>query len=234
MVLVGHSMGGLVSKLQTVDSGDAFWQTTSDHPFAELKADDDVTRSLANAYFFDPSPSVRRVVTIGTPHRGSQFANGTTRWLGHKLITLPAQMLHGRQQLLALNKRLLPARFADRDHDQHRLARARFADAAGAARRHARAVGVVPQRRRPRARPGLATLVRRTTATASCRSPVPGSTTCRSSRSQIVVPADHVNVHRHPQSILEVRRVLFEQLAELQNFPGGPETGSCAQRAAAI
>ena len=37
--------------------------------------------------------------------------------------------------------------------------------------------------------------------------------------SQIIVPADHMNVHRHPQSILEVRRVLFEQLAELQNFP---------------
>ena len=100
MVLVGHSMGGLVAKMQTVDSGDAFWKTTSDRPFAELKADDGVTRSLANAYFFDPSPSVRRVVTIGTPHRGSQFANGTTRWLGHKLITLPSKMLMGRQQLL--------------------------------------------------------------------------------------------------------------------------------------
>ena len=37
--------------------------------------------------------------------------------------------------------------------------------------------------------------------------------------SQIIVPADHMNVHRHPQSILEVRRILFEQLAELQHFP---------------
>jgi hypothetical protein len=37
--------------------------------------------------------------------------------------------------------------------------------------------------------------------------------------SQIVVPSDHGNVHRHPQSVLEVRRVLFEQLEELQNFP---------------
>ena len=38
MVLVGHSMGGLVSKLQTVDSGNRFWQTLSDKPFAELQA----------------------------------------------------------------------------------------------------------------------------------------------------------------------------------------------------
>ena len=27
MVLVGHSMGGLVSRLQTVDSGDGYWRT---------------------------------------------------------------------------------------------------------------------------------------------------------------------------------------------------------------
>jgi hypothetical protein len=39
--------------------------------------------------------------------------------------------------------------------------------------------------------------------------------------SQIIVPADHVNLHRHPESILEVRRILLEQLADLQAFPTG-------------
>jgi hypothetical protein len=34
------------------------------------------------------------------------------------------------------------------------------------------------------------------------------------------VPADHISVHRHPQSVLEVRRILFEQVAELKLFPG--------------
>jgi hypothetical protein len=43
-------------------------------------------------------------------------------------------------------------------------------------------------------------------------------------RSQIAVPADHMTVHRHPQSILEVRRILFEQIAELQDFPNRPGT----------
>jgi hypothetical protein len=41
----------------------------------------------------------------------------------------------------------------------------------------------------------------------------------RQLRSQIIVPSDHISVHRHPQSILEVRRVLFEQLSELESFP---------------
>jgi hypothetical protein len=48
-------------------------------------------------------------------------------------------------------------------------------------------------------------------------------------RSQITVPADHSGVHRHPQSVLEVRRVLFEQLAELQDFPHSYGTQVAAQ-----
>ena len=119
-----------------------------------------------------------------------------------------------------MNNGLLPPQFADRDHDQHRLALPRFADPAGAARRPSRA-------------PGFAI------TTSSATSPTSagdswfaddgdGVVSLASARldnmpqlrSQIVVPADHVNVHRHPQSILEVRRVLLEQLAELENFPG--------------
>jgi hypothetical protein len=37
--------------------------------------------------------------------------------------------------------------------------------------------------------------------------------------SEIVVPADHVNLHRHPRSVLEVRRILLEHLDELNSFP---------------
>jgi pimeloyl-ACP methyl ester carboxylesterase len=219
MVLVGHSMGGLVSKMQTVDSGDAFWKTTSDHPFAELKADDDVTRSLANAYFFDPSPSIRRVVTIGTPHRGSQFANRTTRWLGHKLITLPAQMLMGRQQLLAMNKGFFrpdsPIEITtsiDSLAPESPILPALLTAQPGPWLAYHNVVGREPDLgwRRWFVDDGDGVV-----SLASARlDDMPQL------RSQIFVPSDHVNVHRHPQSILEVRRVLLEQLAELENFPG--------------
>lgn len=36
--------------------------------------------------------------------------------------------------------------------------------------------------------------------------------------SEIIVAADHTSVHRHPASILEVRRVLIEQLNELKSY----------------
>jgi pimeloyl-ACP methyl ester carboxylesterase len=223
MVLVGHSMGGLVSKMQTVDSGDAFWQTTSERPFAELKADENVTRTLANAYFFDPSPSVRRVVTIGTPHRGSQFANSATRWLGHKLITLPAQMLQGRQELLASNKDFFRANspieittsIDSLAPDSPMLPVLLTADPGPWISYH----NVVGRERDLGWRGWFTDDGDGVVSLASARlDDMPQL------RSQIVVPSDHVNVHRHPQSILEVRRVLVEQLAELKGFPGQPDT----------
>ena len=158
MVLVGHSMGGLVSKMQSVESGDAFWHTTSDHPFADLKADPAVRRSLANSYFFDPSPSVRTVITIGTPHRGSQFANDTTRWLGHKLITLPGKMLTGREQLLTLNPDFFRPNSPIEITTSIDSLGARFATATAVAGGRTRSVDHLPQHRGPRARLRLATL----------------------------------------------------------------------------
>ena len=44
---------------------------------------------LVSTLFFKPNQSIRRVVTIGTPHRGSDFANDYTRWLARKFIKLP-------------------------------------------------------------------------------------------------------------------------------------------------
>ena len=42
---------------------------------------------------------MRRLITIGTPFRGSHFANSTTAWLGSKLITLPKMLVSGGEQL---------------------------------------------------------------------------------------------------------------------------------------
>ncbi len=218
MVLVGHSMGGLVSKMQTVNSGDEFWQTTSEHPFAELQADDDVTRTLANSYFFDPSPSVRSVVTIGTPHRGSQFANSTTRWLSHKLIKLPAQMLMRHQQLLAKNKDFFrpnsPIEIAtsiDSLAPDSPILPVLLNAQPGPWISYYNVVGREPDLgwRKWFVDDGDGVV-----SLASAK--LDGMPQLRE---QIVVPSDHVNVHRHPQSILEVRRVLMEQLARFGEFP---------------
>jgi pimeloyl-ACP methyl ester carboxylesterase len=223
MVLVGHSMGGLVSKLQTVESADAFWQTMSDHEFGELQADPDTRRALASTFFFRPNPSIRRVVTIGTPHRGSQFSNRVTRYLGQKLITLPRKMLEGRDELVAHNRDFFrPGAPLDIRTSIDSLA----PDSP-----------VLPVLLTATPGPWIAfhNVVGHDTD-AGWREYLVGDgdgvvslasarlDEMRQLRSQVIVPADHVSVHRHPQSILEVRRVLVEQLAELEHFPHGYET----------
>jgi pimeloyl-ACP methyl ester carboxylesterase len=217
-VLVGHSMGGLVSKLQSVESEDDFWHTMSDRSFRELDADDETVRSLAGTYYFRPSPSVRRVVTLGTPHRGSPFSNGLTRWLGHKLISLPSKMLHGRDELIArnrdyfrdnapLNIRTSIDSLSPNSPVLPVLLSARPAPWVS----FHNVVGLDPE-------PGWQKYIvgegDGVVALASAQ-----LDEMRQLRSQVIVPADHSGVHRHPQSVLEVRRILLEQLAELQTFP---------------
>lgn len=74
MVLVGHSMGGLIAKLQVTYSSDLLWRQAAKQPFEAVRTNDTMRKRLENAFFFDPSPLVSRVVYIGTPHRGSVMA----------------------------------------------------------------------------------------------------------------------------------------------------------------
>ena len=57
MVLVGHSMGGLVSKLMTVDSSADFWQLASSKPIASLKVSPGSRSELQQSSFSNRGPT---------------------------------------------------------------------------------------------------------------------------------------------------------------------------------
>ncbi|MFY7874290.1 MAG: hypothetical protein ACOVQM_02515, partial [Pirellula sp.] len=103
MVLVGHSMGGLVSRMQTIESGEEFWRILSDEPYEKVRGDDEERQRLAAALFFHPNNAIKRVVTIGTPHRGSDYANDYTRWIGRNVITLPSSITDMGNSLIRQN-----------------------------------------------------------------------------------------------------------------------------------
>ena len=106
VIVVGHSMGGLVSRLQTIESRDDFWKLVSDQPFSLVKADPEARTRLEKSLFFHPNTSVRRVVTIGTPHRGSEMSNNLTQWLSNKLIRLPDMLDLTKDDVIKENKEL--------------------------------------------------------------------------------------------------------------------------------
>jgi len=211
MVLVGHSMGGLIARMQTAESGDDYWKIVSDKPISDLKAEPEVRSQIEQVFYFHANPSVKRVITIGTPHHGSDFANDATRWLSHKLITLPRLMV--REQVvkdnpdyfrdadllkvktsvdsLAPDSPILPVLLetADRSTTVH----------------YNNIIGVIPK-------DGFFGRV------AGGGDGIVGyeSAHLEGAESEITVNADHSSVHRHPQSVLEVRRILLEHLTEIR------------------
>ena len=86
-VMVGHSMGGLLSLMQTFDSGDEFWKLNSDYPLSGFQGDSESLALLRDTFYFRKNPSIDRVITIATPFGGSRYSNQATQWLGKKIIS---------------------------------------------------------------------------------------------------------------------------------------------------
>ncbi|MEI6085603.1 MAG: hypothetical protein WCS70_15060 [Verrucomicrobiota bacterium] len=93
MVMVGHSQGGVLTKLQVVNTGDKLWRGVMNVPFDQLKLEADERQLLQSCMFISTSPYIRRVVFISTPHRGSYRARGFIEKLANHLISLPGTIL---------------------------------------------------------------------------------------------------------------------------------------------
>ena len=105
MVIVGHSMGGIISKTYVQNSGNALWDNTFYRPPAELAVDDDTRRTLEDIFIFTAKPYIKAVVFIDTPHRGAATADGWIGRLASAMITLPQTMKNVFNQMwLALTK----------------------------------------------------------------------------------------------------------------------------------
>ena len=226
MVLIGHSMGGLLSQLQTIDSRDDYWHLVSDEPIETIKAEEDVRQRMKECFYFRPNPSVRRVITIGTPHRGSQFSNNATQWLMSKLITLPSAIAESSERLFVENKRRLPKNsiLTIRTSIDSLSPDSPVFDTMLASRRPPwvkfhNVIGLVPNE-------GLFGKL----AAGSDGVVARDSAHLDNAVSEIEVAADHTTVHAHPKTVLEVRRVLLEHLAELERFPSGLGVAAAVSR----
>ncbi len=93
MLIVGHSMGGLLTKSMVQDSGDRLWDAISKVPLAQLSMDEDVKGLVQQMLFYKPLPFVSETVFISTPHRGSGLALDTIGRIGKALVTLPLTLL---------------------------------------------------------------------------------------------------------------------------------------------
>ena len=103
MVLVGHSMGGIIVKMAITESSDDLWRLISRQPFDRLVATPEDREMFRQAFFFKPLPFVKRAVFIATPHRGSELGNQFIGRLGDRMIRLPNPLLQAHERLLSAN-----------------------------------------------------------------------------------------------------------------------------------
>lgn len=107
MVVVGHSQGGLLTKMTSVHSGDAFWKNISSRPFESVRMPDEDRALLTEVGFVEPLPFVSRVVFVCTPHRGSFLAAfDFVRNLITRLVSLPLTVTRVTGSLLSMNPEL--------------------------------------------------------------------------------------------------------------------------------
>ncbi|MHC1766639.1 MAG: esterase/lipase family protein [Verrucomicrobiia bacterium] len=92
MVVIGHSQGGLLAKLTVTRTEDRLWRIMSDKELDTLDLPAEVRAEFRRTLFVEPSPFVKRVVFVATPHRGSYRATGLVRKLAARVVSLPGNI----------------------------------------------------------------------------------------------------------------------------------------------
>lgn len=113
MILIGHSMGGLLSRLMISHSDDkllsSFIGEKNYYQSVDYK-----NESFRKLMIFDPVPSVKRVIFIAVPHKGSALAQSLIGKIGSSMIKIP-------KSLLDFNTRLVKQLINLRDNDRQMI-----------------------------------------------------------------------------------------------------------------
>jgi pimeloyl-ACP methyl ester carboxylesterase len=224
MVLVGHSMGGLLSRLQTVDSGDKVWRHFGATDFDKLKLSEHTRRQMRDIFFFDKVPEVGRVVFMGTPHKGSRIGDTTLGRLGATLASPPEGLRKLALEVLRDNPKAFiiePNRLNSvtgltvnspsmKIIEECGLPQVPYHTVAGALENNSTLISLEHWLRDlpPDAKTdGVVEL---------------SSAVLQGAESELVFPAEHTRVHQEKPGLAEVRRILLEHLDSAVIQPKAP------------
>jgi pimeloyl-ACP methyl ester carboxylesterase len=93
MVLIGHSMGGVIARLLVSNSGERIWNDLLAGRDLSGERGARIRERLQPLLRFAPLPQVDRAIFIAAPHRGTAMAEGSIGRLVGGLIRLPVALL---------------------------------------------------------------------------------------------------------------------------------------------
>jgi pimeloyl-ACP methyl ester carboxylesterase len=208
ITLIGHSMGGVLARLMVSSSQDTLWEALlSSYPMQGAQQRR-MEATLSPYLRFEPLPQVSDAIFIAAPHRGTPFANNrVSRWVAN-LVTLPVTMLG---QLNDISRELIRVAPARQDLGAFRIPNS--IDNLSDRDPFVRLSSGLPMNPRVRFHsiigndtPGLAQAL-------SSDGIVPyESAHLDGAASELVIASPH-SVQENPLAILEIRRILREQLA---------------------
>src|SRR5437588_10480311 len=93
MVLIGHSMGGCISRTLITDTGNKLWIEAFGRPPEQTDMPAESKHLLEQAIILKHRPEIGRVIFMSTPHRGSDLARNWIGRIGSMLVKTPSKLI---------------------------------------------------------------------------------------------------------------------------------------------
>jgi pimeloyl-ACP methyl ester carboxylesterase len=199
MVVIGHSMGGCISRLLITDTGDQLWMKLFNKPPEQVPLSPEGKKLFTDALIFKHRPEIGRVIFISAPLRGSDLASNWLGRIGSSLVRAPATLLSAGNSLLKITT------FQSGDLKLKRIPNS--VDTLAPNNRFVKAINTIP------ITSGIPyhTIMGdrgRGDAPNSSDGVVPyWSSHMEGAKSELIVPSAHP-AHQNPQAIQEVHRIL--------------------------
>ena len=213
VILIGHSMGGLLSRLQVTNTGRALWDGIFGPKADALYASQPADSTLKQALIFSANPDVKRVIFVSTPHRGSSLSTGGIGALGIRLIRLPMKVIN------AIPKAAIAALTPDNDPKK-------FSPPNSIAGLSPKSPMLLALDKLPIQAPHNSIIGDRGRGDTpnSSDGVVPyWSSHLNTAESELIVPTDH-GAMNHPRAVEEMRQILLRQLGSPKAEKGTKKT----------
>ncbi len=92
VVVVGHSMGGMIARSLITDSRMTLWDAFFETPPAQTPLSPETKKILTSALIFSPRTDISRVIFLSASLRGSDMATGLMGDIGLKIISVPPEL----------------------------------------------------------------------------------------------------------------------------------------------
>jgi pimeloyl-ACP methyl ester carboxylesterase len=199
MVLIGHSMGGCISRLLLTDSGNQLWMKIFGRPPDEVQLSPKTREYFRQELFFRHRPEIGRVIFISSPLRGANLASGWIGWLASLIIHESTLSSQASQEMLQVTN--------TREEELKPKRRANSVDSLSPKSRFLNAMNTIPMT------PGVPyhTIIGdrgRGDSPNSSDGVVPyWSSHMNGAKTEEIVPSNH-SAHQNPQAIEDVMRIL--------------------------